>query len=340
MCAMRLGHAMVALGSVTRCLAIIAIFAVCDVANAVDRGQIGSGGEMVEVYEPSTIGYTKDSDDVPFMDFTVSLKYQFLRKWMRNLSSLNNERLYFAFTGRFGMYLGDRHSSPVIGKSFNPKLIWRHITDDADNDFHPLNTGVRKERQLIRGYLDFAYAHESNGQSIDSAAQFATAQAEAEKPEYAYDNISRGWDYLEVVWKKTLFSKSANRLSSYLDVKYFLPKGLLQGKAEEYRDWENDPEGKPRKQVNGISGLIEYENLWHVPKSYENRPALANPNLSLRYETGYQKPFKYSTVRLEVGVELLEFPVTLWVQRGYNSDLALYYKKVTSYGLELKMGGF
>ena len=309
-------------------------------ANAVDRGQQGVEGEMVEVYEPSTIGYTKDNDDVPFMDFTVSLKYRFLRQWMGNLTSLENERLYFAFTGRFGMYIGDRHSSPVIGKSFNPKLFWRHITDETYNDFHPLNAGSRPEIRLIRGYMDFGYAHESNGQSIDSPEEYATAQVNSEKPEYANDNISRGWDYLQFVWKKTLTGNSQHRLSMYTDLKYFLHRGLMQGRAEEYNVWENNPEGKARKSVNGISELLEYENLWHVPAKYENRPVLANPRVLLRYETGYQTPFKYGTLRLEVGAQLMEFPVTLWVQQGYNSDLAMYYRKVTSYGLELKMGGF
>lgn len=307
---------------------------------AVDRGLKGVEGEMVEAYEPSTIGYTKDSDDVPFMDFTVSLKYRFLRKWMSNLSSLQNEGLYFAFTGRFGMYIGDRHSSPVVGKSFNPKLFWRHVTDDADNRFHPVNTGSHPDVELIRGYMDFGYAHESNGQSIDSPEEYATARTNSENPEFANDNISRGWDYLQFVWKRTLSGKPEHRITMYTDLKYFLHDGLMQGRAEEYNTWENNPEGKPRKAVNGISELLEYENAWHVPRAYENRPVLANPRVSLRYETGYQTPFKYHTLRFEMGAQLLEFPVTLWIQQGYNSDLAMYYRKVTSYGLELKMGGF
>ncbi|MES1196135.1 MAG: hypothetical protein ABUL58_04235, partial [Steroidobacter sp.] len=296
---------------------------VANEAAAVDRGQEDSPGEMVQAYEPSTIGYTKDSDDVPFMDFTVSLKYRFLRKWMSNLSSLQNEGLYFAFTGRFGMYIGDRHSAPVIGKSFNPKLFWRHVTDDSYSRFRPLNTGTHPDVELIKGYMDFAYAHESNGQSIDSPEEYATAQANSEKPEFANDNISRGWDYLQFVWKRTLSGKSVHRITMYTDLKYFLHHGLMQGRAEEYNTWENNPEGKPRKAVNGISELLEYENAWHVPAGYENRPILANPRVSLHCETGYQTPFKYNTVRFELGAQLLEFPVTLWVQQGYNSDLAM-----------------
>jgi hypothetical protein len=40
-----------------------------DAAHAVDRGLITPQSDVVEAYEPSTLGYTHDSDDVPFMDF-------------------------------------------------------------------------------------------------------------------------------------------------------------------------------------------------------------------------------------------------------------------------------
>lgn len=308
-------------------------------ALAVDRGQISNDEHTIEPYEPSTIGYTKDSDDVGFMDFTVSLKYQLFPRSFVSWTGGSVDRLYFAFTGRFGMYVETRHSSPVIGKSYNPKLFWRHITDSTLVPVTLAHADDEKKRESYSGYIDFGYNHESNGQSINSADEYLAALSTAEKPDYANDNLSRGWDYLEIAWKKTLNeSNSVHRLQTYLDLRYFLHHGFMQRTAEEYNDWENNPEGKPRKAVNGIAATFEYQ--YGKASLFRKIPLLANPTISLRYETGYQRPFEYSTFRLELGTQILELPITFWAQHGYNSDLAQYYKKVNSYGVELKMGAF
>ncbi len=308
-------------------------------AMAIDRGQVSNDEHTIEPYEPSTIGYTKDSDDVGFMDFTISLKYQLFPQSFLSLTGSDINRLYFAFTGRFGMYIGTRHSSPVIGKSYNPKLFWRHITDSTLVPVTLANANDDKRRQSYSGYIDFGYNHESNGQSIDSATEYLAALSTAEKPEFANDNLSRGWDYLEIAWKKTINeSNDVHRLQTYVDLKYFLHHGLMQRTAEEYNDWENNSEGKPRKAVNGIATTFEYQ--YGKSSLFKKIPLLANPTIALRYETGYQNPFKYNTLRLELGTQILELPINFWAQRGYNSDLAQYYKKVNSFGVELKMGAF
>ena len=308
-------------------------------ALAVDRGQVNTDESTIEPYEPSTIGYTKDSDDVGFMDFTISLKYQLFPRSFMTWTGDDINRLYFAFTGRFGMYIETRHSSPVIGKSYNPKLFWRHITDSTLVPTTLAHANDGKRRQSYSGYIDFGYNHQSNGQSIDSAAEYLAGRSTAEKPDYANDNLSRGWDYLEVAWKKTFNENDqVHRLQSYLDLKYFLHHGIMQRTAEEYNEWENSPEGKPRKAVNGIAATFEYQ--YGKSSLFRNIPLLANPTIALRYETGYQTPFKYSTVRLEIGTQILELPITFWAQHGYTSDLAQYFKKVDSYGVELKMGSF
>jgi len=311
----------------------VALFGSMPLAQAVDRGEI-SDHPGIEGYEPSTLGYTHDSDDVPFVDFSLSVKYRLFPNFIR----LPHERLYFAFTGRFGMYAGTRKSEPVIAKTYNPKLIWRHIMDSDTKVYQTHNgDGVESPDELL-GYLDVAYAHESNGQTISSSSELATARANAIKPEFANDALSRGWDYAQVVWKHTLIDSTSRRVSAYTDFKYFIQHGLLQDHIEEYNAWENDPEGKPRKEVNGLAATLEYEHQWQLDQG--NRPWLANSRVSLRYETGYQSAFKYNTLRLEAGMHVMQLPLTLWVQQGYNSDLAQYYKKVTSYGVQLRMGGF
>lgn len=314
-------------------LACAGVLGLWPTAQAVDRGEI-SDRPGIEGYEPSTLGYTNDNDDVSFVDFSLSLKYRLFPK----LLDLPHERVYFAFTGRFGMYAGTRRSEPVIAKSYNPKLVWRHVMDHDDKVYQARSESGSALPDQLYGYLDVAYAHESNGQTISTPAELALAQSTAVRPEFAYDAMSRGWDYAQVVWKHTLIDTATRRVTSYTDFKYFISKGLLQDHIEEYNAWENNPEGKPRKAVNGVAATIEYEHEWQV--SSGNKPWLANSRVSLRYETGYDSPFKYNTLRLEAGMHVLQLPLTLWMQRGYNSDLAQYYKKVTSYGVQLRMGGF
>lgn len=280
-------------------------------------------------YEPNTLGYTKDSDDVGFMDFKLSVRYQLFPHWTTTgLNSLKaglgeNTGLYSAATVRFGQYIVTRDSSPVIGKRFNPKLFVRHWTDEGHTE-----------------YVDFAFlAHESNGQSIDTPEELQQERRTAQRPEFANDRISRGWDYLEVIWKRIPWKRTpygddkGGTFSTYVTLKYFLPRGPLQGRAEEYNDWERDPEGKTRNRVNGVAGLLKYvgNGNWWIFEDFK---------IAAGYETGYREIFRYNTLRLEFGTKLLQLPINLWTQTGYGSDLAQYYKKVSSLGIEVQLGSF
>ncbi len=51
-------------------------------------------------------------------------------------------------------------------------------------------------------------------------------------------------------------------------------------------------------------------------------------------------PLKYSTERVELGMPIFSLPLAIWYQHGYMSDLAMYYLKVNSYGLELRFVAF
>lgn len=145
----------------------------------------------------------------------------------------------------------------------------------------------------------------------------------AEQPAYANDQLSRGWDYIGLAWKKTHPSSYPWRISTYLTLKYFLSHGLLQGAPEEYNDWENDSEGKSRNRVNGVSGKLELQ--WK------------DINFGAFYETGYHDIFRYNTTRLQIGKTIGTLPVFLWGQVGHGSDLAQYYKKVSSWGIAVEI---
>lgn len=276
----------------------------------------------LQSYEPTTLGITFDDNDVSFMDFKLSQKYPMFHDgrfdkdnpaWHHGLPYL-----YFAFTGRFGQYIGTRHSSPVVAKRFNPKLFGRYWFN-SEND-----------------HLDIGYAHESNGQSITTLGAYEQQRAEfaseGQDPDFANDAISRGWDYLEATLKKG-YRYADTKSYAYLNIKYFLPHGLLQGGAEEYNAWEGRSDGKPRKSVDGVSLLLKSS------RDFRFGPLIGD-KYALIYTTGYKDMFRYHTLRLEATLKIGDIPVMLWYSDGYNSDLADYYKRVGSYGIALELKNF
>ncbi|MBU0481730.1 MAG: hypothetical protein KKG47_11595 [Proteobacteria bacterium] len=324
-------------------------------AVAGDDAGVGRKEAWLQSYEPNRIGWTFDDNDVGYMDFTVSLQYPFLSLESakaakegaaggRTLSELSTRYLrsipYFAFTGRFGQYIGTRESSPVIGKRFNPKLFLRFFTRDPEKSF-----------------IDLGYGHESNGQRTNSFAAYQDLRSDfirdGEDPEFANDYISRGWDYWEVVIFRNFGGIEKNEgadstgddggsgegFSSLLSLKYFLEKGALQGEAEEYNSWENDSNGRPRKEVDGITVKMMYKTK-EYPIEFEKLTLSLFGGFSIVYTTGYKSAFSNNTVRLESLIKIGSFPLMVWWSDGYNSDLVDYYRRVRSGGFGLDLTTF
>ena len=292
-------------------------------------------GAPMQAYEPNLVGYTSASGDVNFVDFTLSVKYPLMPRLTERWLSPDN-RMFVSFTGRFAFYYGTRPSSPAIVKRLNPKLFFQHIFIDGATDALPsANSAWLPSRvQEPRSYATFGYAHESNGQSVATAQQYAQAVSAAADPRYAIDTISRGWDYLELNARHVLAERPAYRWSVHGSAKQFLSNGLLQGHPEEVRSWEPTTQGKPRAQVDGLLVRSKFENV--KPKS----SAFSGTEFSIAYTTGRQDTGRYSTVRLEAGVQVVEIPLVLWCSRGYMSDLARYYVNVRSCGVAIAIAGF
>jgi outer membrane phospholipase A len=288
-------------------------------------------GIKLQDYEPNTVAIRKDDNDEANIDFTLSQMVPLFHDGCaRSLSFKDGYvRPYFAFTGQFGFYaLGNRSSKPVIGKRFNPKLFLRHW--------------IGKDGQ--GGYIDIGYAHESNGQSINTEQAYLQKRAEivaqGERIEFANDYLSRGWDYLDFILKlekkddpkeekkKPNFYTSA----AYLKLKYFFEYGLFQGEPEEAYVWEtNDP--KSRSEFDGISIMLKSSTFTPF-RDYGLKIALI-------YITGYKHIFQNSTVRFETTAKIDEWlPIQFWFSRGFNSDLTDYYKQVTSVGLGFELRNF
>ncbi len=280
----------------------------------------------LQSYEPNTVGFTWDENDVRYLDFKLSQKYPISHNGRFKTKEEQGYRLYpyFTFTGRFGMYLGERDSSPVIGKRFNPTLIFRRWLGSRDD------------------YLDIGYAHESNGQRITTLQSFQQLRNEfsvnGENPEFARDYISRGWDYYDFTWRHCKNS-SSRKTSAYLKLKYFLGDGLLQGEPEEYNQWEGGNEGKKRKYVDGIT--LHGKTVWR----YNNR-YISGIKGAVLYTTGYKDVSKYNTYRAEITLifrnitVIHNLPIMLWGSRGYNSDLVDYYKRIDSWGFSFELRNF
>jgi hypothetical protein len=297
---------------------------------------------LIEAYEPNILGYKWQDDDVGFIDIKVSLKYRLFPDHIANRTCAERPgcddrwRAYLGFTGRFGFYLRTRASDPVIAKTFNPKLLVRYTPGSARND---KAFWERNGRPIFEdwSYLDLAYAHESNGQTISTEGAYELEQRlNRRHPDFALDKVSRGWDYIQLAGKYSLLKDAKkSRLAIYGDLKYFPRDGLVQGVPEEYHSFENDPSARRRSAYDGVSAAIEFEH--HARILGKDASILENPRLMLQLETGYDPAFRFSTVRLEVGAKLIELPIALWYQNGYGSSLARYYKHTNAYGIQLRM---
>jgi hypothetical protein len=307
---------------------------------------------ILQSYEPITGGYTHDSEDTGFFDVNLSVKIRLL-PWCWTPSYVHP---YFAMATRFGFYWGSRPNSPVIGKSYNPLLLLRLLPNQDKSHSHETRDHSSFERAE---YIDvIPYAHQSNGQLIHNQTEYneelntlknsaSPPLSVAEAVPYTNNFIHRGWDYTGILWKDSW--TEGQDLATYLEGRYFIPRGLLQNPEDEYHSWENNPQGKPRKAVDGLSAAAEYPSSsahFVIDPSEsqcgQNYSALQyltcqlRPNLTLKYLTGYDTPFKYSTERVELGFQAGTLPLALWYQHGYMSSLAMYYLKVTSIGIELR----
>ena len=298
----------------------------------------------LQSYEPSAFGYTKNSDDVAFENIKLSVKFPLMPGLTDRLNqwSGKHDHFNFAFTGAFAFYIGTRRSGPVVGKEYNPQFFWqRNVACDRDlytstrsyGDAHP-----GSDNKGFPCYFMVGYNHDSNGQIIDSPEQYVQTRR-TQGTEAANDAISRGWDYMGFTGKYIPLATTEYRISMYPLLKYFMSHGLLQGRPEELHYWEHASDGKRRKQVDGLGFLVKFQS--HLGQEiFHNDTIIGDGKVAIRYGTGYQDPFRYSTARIELGIQFLQLPIVFWMQKGYMSDLSQYYRNVKGYGVEIEIGAF
>lgn len=287
-------------------------------AEPVEATDSGTPRIRLKNHEPIFAGYTWDSDDVGFLDVTVSLQYPILAHTLEEGKRFGLLP-YFAFTARFAQYIGTRESSPVIAKRYNPKFFLRYALSEFPD------SGESPDR-----YLDLEYAHESNGQGVDTQQSFDSLAQALGSAEYARDYISRGWDYLGLTWKHTLRWEPTS-LRMYVSRKWYCGC-LLQGDVEQLFPFEEPREITAIKQVSGWRAVLALD-------TGRGNPIVDRATLIL--DTGTRDTFKYNTARIELGIPAVKnftgVPLVLWARTGYLSDLAQYYQKVTSYGVAFEL---
>ena len=267
--------------------------------------------------EPNMLGWTRDAyEKQGFMDFTLSMRYPLFFEAMCE-GYRYNMLPFISFTGRMGQYF-DRHSAPVVTKRFNPKLFFRFYepSHSEDKQLWSDDNGL--------DYFDIGYAHESNGQTVDSPALFAAAVASYGSPEIAQDYVSRGWDYLG--YKRHLQMHEHDLESLDAEARYFLLHGLLQSTSEEYSTWEGPRSITHISQVDGLRLKLNFgfHRDWFK-------------GASLQLMTGYRDLGKHPTLRTELGFtplsDLLGVPIVLWGQTGYLNNIAQYYRRTWAVGI-------
>jgi len=269
--------------------------------------------------EPNMLGWTRDVyEKQGFMDFTLSMRYPLFYEALDG-GYRNNMLPFLSFTGRMGQYFS-RHSSPVVTKRFNPKLFLRFYEPSAVSA--PGKELWSDDNGL--DYYDIGYAHESNGQHVDSPALFDAAVASYGSPAIAQDYISRGWDYLGYKRHLQMHSYGVDSLDG--EVRYFLRHGLLQATSEEYNAWEG-----PRTitRISQVDGLRLKLNFAFHRKWFKGA--------SLSVTTGYKSFGRHDTLRAEMDFtplsDLFGVPIVVWGQTGYNNNIAQYYRRAWAVGI-------
>jgi hypothetical protein len=70
-----------------------------------------------------------------------------------------------------------RRVSAALAKNYNPKPLFRFIPDIDDKQY--FRTTAKGQVAEYTEHIDFAHAHDSNGQTIDTLAAYQLAQRTA-----------------------------------------------------------------------------------------------------------------------------------------------------------------
>ena len=317
-----------------------------EIAGNAPSKQFGKNARLESKF-PNSLGYTRELNSMAFLDANISIQYPlFFSSFKGGCNNFFHTQPYLSYTGRFGQYIGDENSSPVVTKTFNPELslrVYSNITnpnvsldricaEENNLAYHELYQEVHnKPSKSPINYYDIQFGHLSNGQAIDnqqSLNAFSQTRAIGGNTEFAKKYISRGWDYYGIYGKffNPFSDISKGKETIEFGLQRFIGGALTLQKIIEEYPWENPASSiNQLEQVRGLS--LKYSMTYldsHVDSA------------SVSLDTGLNNPFRYTTYKVEVGIgrQALCVPLSVWYQKGYASDLAQYYNLVESFGIK------
>lgn len=297
----------------------------------------------LDSYEPNYFVFANSTMDGELKDethaeFLLSIKYSILEDYLQK-KDLWLSRVSFVYSGLYDFYMldSDRYeSAPIISRRQNPGIVFEF-------DLRRDSSGS------VTDSLQINWFHESNGQSLDLEERDNPAdedkdgngrndgidefyrQVDIGGKEYALAQISRGWDYAELVYNK-------NFAGSFFDKDWYLFEARLRfycdcqaaGAFSEREDrvfWEPV---KEQPKIGDFDGLrLKYE--------VTNHPFGAHLPLLVRgeFKTGIKvdKLFDNNSVRLSLNLGTARFWWSLFYFNGYGKEVSTYHLRTRYVGL-------
>ena len=231
---------------------------------------------------------------------------------------------FISYVGKFDFFWvldgGEtRASGPVVNRLNNPEI---HYRIGWLPFFGQTDPAVE--------YLDLAFGHESNGQTIDDVDTF---YREIERGRNAIDSVSRGWDYISLEARSALFGAedSNGNKGAYLTVNlrnYFQNGGLSHKEDDIFWDITNSSR---IEEFDGLRLSFEYKRLDAALFNDSGAGGfLLGANLSIDIRTGISSAFDNvsTTTDLSFLISILDFHLPLFVRYfdGYGDEIVRYHE--------------
>jgi hypothetical protein len=299
-----------------------------------------------------TAPITEDLGEEAHAEFYLSLKYPLLQGWfdrkrdawedktdlLRRLgSTVVQGRALFIYNGLYDFYITESdhyQSSPIISRRQNPGLALEYLASPAPRRFNELR---------------LAWMHESNGQQLEGGDNNAererslrrfTALSEANSPNYALGEVSRGWDYAQIRWQssshRTIQDYSNRWYRWHMDYRFFCNcQGFgIDGKEDEI--WWQTGDDSEIHDYDGLRAMAEFNYIPFTAVDLElfSKKVLARVEL----KAGTRDSFLENLGgKLSLGMQFGNTRFTAFYFNGYGREPSTYHLRTEYAGLGVEL---
>jgi outer membrane phospholipase A len=266
------------------------------------------------------------------IQFLLSLKYEFIPleglEWQIGPYHLGG--LNFVYDGLYDFYLWTRYSQPIVSRLQNPGLLFSLEAKHEEAVGHMQR-------------LDLGWFHESNGQVVDTIAEYNALYAQ--EGLRARDSVSRGWDYWYASPKFTFDPKNEAGLdeggeTSNIRERFVFDPSLrmytgAQGiviPAEQDIFWAPQDPPKTIYDYDGIRGLFIAE--WIFPWRAFNYVGIGS-EFRTGYNTGYLG--RNWSKKFTLTFKTWNIPWYVYYENGYGPYISDYSTWSQGYGAGIRM---